>query len=55
MRLIALLVTYPMRHLDRLLFRTQSAYNSACAFYFFGQRRDEPIPDRDMIALFRGR
>lgn len=55
MRLMALLVTYPMRHLDRLLFRTQGAYNSACAFYFFGQRRDEPIPDRDMIALFRGR
>lgn len=55
MRLMALLATYPMRHLDQLLFQTQGAYNSACAFYFFGQRRDVPMPDRDMIALFRGR
>lgn len=54
LRLAGLLVTYPMRHLDRWLFQTQTAYNSACAFYFFGQKRDQPISDRDMIALFRG-
>lgn len=54
LRLVALLATYPMRHLDRFLFRTKGAYNSACAFYFFGQKRDQPISDRDMISLFRG-
>jgi len=55
LRLAALLVTYPMRHADRFLFRTESAYNSACAFYFFGQKRDGPISDREIIRLFRGR
>lgn len=55
LRLGALLVTYPLRYLDPLLFRTESSYNAACAVYFFGRRRATPIPDREIIGLFRGR
>jgi SAM-dependent methyltransferase len=54
-RLGALLVTYPLRHLDPLFSRTESAYNSACAFYFFGRKRATAISDREIIGMFRGR
>lgn len=55
LRLASLLVTYPLRHADRLMSQTEGAYNSACAFYFFGQKRDTPIPDREIIKMFRGK
>jgi SAM-dependent methyltransferase len=55
LRMSALLITYPLRYLDRFLSRTESAYNTACAFYFFGRKRVSAIPDRDIIAMFRGR
>jgi SAM-dependent methyltransferase len=54
-RLFALLVSYPLRHLDPLFSRTESSYNSACAFYFFGRKRATAIPDREIIGMFRGR
>jgi SAM-dependent methyltransferase len=53
-RLIAILLSYPMRHADRFLSRHESAYNTACAFYFFGQKRAVAIRDRDIIGMFRG-
>jgi hypothetical protein len=55
LRLIGLLITYPLRHLDPLFSRTAQSYNSGCAFYFFGRKRETPIPDREIIKLFRGR
>lgn len=55
LRLLGLLITYPMRHLDRLFSRTEGSFNAACACYFFGRRRDTAISDRELIGLFRGR
>ena len=55
LRLLALILTYPMRHTDRFFSRHESAYNTACAFYFFGQKRSSPIPDREIIKMFRGK
>jgi SAM-dependent methyltransferase len=55
LRLGALLVTYPLRYLDRFFSRTEGAYNAGCAFYFLGRKREHPIPDRDILAMFRGR
>jgi SAM-dependent methyltransferase len=55
LRLGGLLVTYPMRYLDRLFSRTEAAYNAACACFFFGRKRKTPIPDRELIQMFRGR
>lgn len=54
-RLLALLVTYPIRYIDRFLSRNQIAYNSACAFYFLGTKRELPLEDRELLRLFRGR
>ncbi|MBO1073418.1 class I SAM-dependent methyltransferase [Roseomonas sp. 1311] len=54
LRLMALLLTWPMRYLDLPLSRTEASYNSACACYFLGRKREMPIPDRDILAFFRG-
>ena len=55
LRLLGLLVTYPLRFLDPMFSRTQTSYNSACAFYFFGRKRSQPISDRDILTQFRGK
>jgi hypothetical protein len=54
LHLVALLLTYPMRHLDRFLGRTRGATNAACACYFLGRKRESAIPDREIIDMFRG-
>jgi SAM-dependent methyltransferase len=54
LKLGMLLLTYPIRYLDPFLTRTKSSYNAACAFYFCGTKREMPISDRDLLALFRG-
>lgn len=54
LRLMALLLTWPMRYLDPLLSRTEASYNAACACYFLGRKREVPIPDREILAFFRG-
>ena len=54
LKLIGLLLTYPLRSLDRLSYGNLSAYDSASGFYFFGQLSKEPISDRELITLFRG-
>lgn len=55
LRLIGLLITYPLRHLDPFFSRTAQSYNSGCAFYFLGRKRESVISDRDILKLFRGR
>jgi SAM-dependent methyltransferase len=55
LRLIGLLLTYPLRHLDRSFSKTSQSYNSSCAFFFLGRMREAPIPDRDLLKMFRGR
>jgi SAM-dependent methyltransferase len=54
LKLVALLVTWPLRWVDLLTDSTASAYDSASAFYFFGQLCDRPISDRELLAMFRG-
>lgn len=55
LRLIGLLLTYPVRYLDLALGKTEQSYNSGCAFYFLGRKREVPIPDREILKMFRGR
>lgn len=55
LRFIGLLITYPLRYLDRFFSRTERSYNSACAFYFLGRKRAEPIADREILGFFRGK
>lgn len=54
LHLVASLITYPLRHLDRFLNRSRGAANAACACYFLGRKRESAIPDREIISMFRG-
>ena len=54
LKLVALLFTFPLRYLDPFLSRTESANNAACGFFFLGRKRARPIPDREIIGMFRG-
>ena len=54
LKLFGLLFTYPFRWIDHLCIANQSAYDSASGFYFFGTMRTEPIPDRELLGMFRG-
>lgn len=54
LRLAGLLLAYPAMQVDRLALRTQSAYDGACAVYFFGKKRDAPVSDREILQMFRG-
>lgn len=53
LRLLALLLTYPMRWLDHMACLHRGAYDSASGFYFFGTLHAQPIADRELIGLFR--
>lgn len=55
LRLLGLLVTYPVRYLDPFFTRSNQSFNSGCAFYFLGRKREIPIPDREIISMFQGR
>jgi len=54
LRLIGVLLTTPMRWLDYFTRGHPAAFDSASAFYFFGQMRDQPISDREILGFFRG-
>lgn len=53
-RLIGLLATPPLRKLDRLLAHSPAAWDSAGGTFFFGQRREHPLSDREIIREYRG-
>jgi SAM-dependent methyltransferase len=53
-KLVGLLATPPLRKLDRLLARSSAAWDSAGGTFFFGQRRQHPLSDREIIREYRG-
>ncbi len=54
LRLLGLVVTYPVRYFDLMATRQLAAYDSASGFYFFGRLRSSAISDRDILKEFRG-
>jgi SAM-dependent methyltransferase len=54
LRLVSMLVTYPLRWLDLLSYSKPGGYDSASAFYFFGTLRGGPISDRELLGFYRG-
>lgn len=54
LRLLGLLIAYPIRFLDVWFLRHQSAYDAAGATFFFGRKRTTPISDRDILGFYRG-
>ena len=53
-KLAGLLITLPLKYLDYLTCRQQSAFDAAGGVYFLGRRREDPISDRHLIGLYRG-
>lgn len=54
LHLTGLVLSYPLRLLDYFFARNDGAYDSASAFYFFGQKRETAIHDRDLLQFYRG-
>jgi SAM-dependent methyltransferase len=54
LRLLGILLTYPIRLFDHFAKRHDSAYDSASGFYFFGTLREIAISDREIISMYRG-
>jgi SAM-dependent methyltransferase len=53
-KLVGLLAAVPMRKLDRPLSRAPSSWDAAAATYYFGSRRQTPVPDREIIMQYVG-
>lgn len=43
-----------LKYFDRLLARRESAFDAASAFYFLGQKSGDVLPDRELVAAYRG-
>ena len=54
LRLVSLVLTYPLRWLDLWSHSKPGGYDSASAFYFFGTLRQTQYPDRELLGFFRG-
>lgn len=54
LRLVGLLAAVPLRYSDFLLDRHLSSYDAAWGTFFFGRKRTTPIPDREILTMYRG-
>jgi SAM-dependent methyltransferase len=54
LRLFGLLIGVPLRLADHVLDRRLASYDAAWSVFFFGRKRAVPIPDREILTLFRG-
>jgi len=54
LRTLARFLTFPLLMFDRYLAKKKPAYDSASGYYFFGRKLDSPIPDRELVAGYRG-
>lgn len=53
-RLLALIMTRPLKYLDMPLRHKKGAIDAAGGTYLVGQKRETPIADRDLIRQYRG-
>lgn len=54
LKLIGLLMAFPIRWIDCLCYENRGAYDSASGFYFLGRLGQSPMSDRDLLSHFRG-
>jgi SAM-dependent methyltransferase len=47
-------LTFPALYLDKWLAKKPIAYDASSAYYFFGEKADTPISDREIVALYKG-
>lgn len=54
LRLIGLLLSVPLRALDRWSLKHEASYDAAAGLFFFGRRSEHVVSDRELIKLYRG-
>lgn len=54
LQVLARVLGAPFVYFDHWLSRKRGAYDCASAYYFFGQKQDTVVSDRDIIAEYRG-
>jgi hypothetical protein len=47
-------VTLPLLLCDRWLIRRPGSWDAASGTSFLGRRREEPVPDDEIVAAYRG-
>jgi len=45
---------FPLAWFDRFLVNRPGALDAASSFFFMGRKSNRPIPDRDLVAMYRG-
>lgn len=53
-RALAAFTAFPLKWFDRLLLDTPGALDAASGVYFLGRRSERTLPDRELIAGYRG-
>jgi SAM-dependent methyltransferase len=53
-RLVALLITRPLKYFDLILQKKPGALDAAAGVYFIGTKRERPVSDRNLIRQYRG-
>lgn len=48
------IISVPIKFLDHFVKNSNTALDGAGGFYFFGRKSSDPLPDRDLIRLYRG-
>jgi SAM-dependent methyltransferase len=54
LRVFGRLTSFWLKYFDRFLTKNDAALDSAAGFYFLGRRSESVLPDRELIARFRG-
>ena len=54
LRAFAKLTSFPLTYFDEYLKQKKGAFDAASSFYFIGEKAEEPISDRELIASYRG-
>jgi SAM-dependent methyltransferase len=53
LRFFARITGFWLKYLDLYLMHRPGAQDAAWGFFFFGQKSDHPLPDRELISLYR--
>jgi SAM-dependent methyltransferase len=51
---VATLATFWLKYLDAFLVKTPGGLDAASGTYFLGRKRDNPVPDAEIVAGYRG-
>lgn len=54
LRAFAKLTSFPLPYFDEYLKNKAGAYDGASSFYFIGEKCEQPMPDREIVAGYRG-